>query len=446
MSRLFQKQCAEIGIAIPRILLPRADIDISRWAVIACDQHTTDADYWQRVEQRVSEAPSSLRLVLPEIYLSSDDLERRITTIHNTMRSYLAQGLLVDQGELLVLVEHHTDRLWHGLLVAVDLARYDYRTSEQADQQSALIQPTLIRPTEATIESRLPARVRIRTGAALELPHILMLIDDPNNSLFAPLIAERPRLKRLYDFELMLDGGRLVGYALRDEPDLQRVADGLTAIASAGRAAAGDMPLFAVGDGNHSLAAAQATWLEQTGGDMQHPQRFALVELLNIRDPAVRIEPIHRLLRGGDEQALRTWLAAQGWSWRALPHPPDRAAAIGRITANELLLLGQRDSGIATLPPGHELLPAEYIEAFLDQERQRLPSLNIEYVHGTEVAMAEWRQGALALLLPPLDSGDLFRRIRSGTLMPRKSFSIGSAGDKRYYLEARSITLPKPAV
>ena len=438
MDITLQRQLAEVGVMVPEILLPRADIDLSRWAVIACDQHTTDADYWQRVGQYVGEAPSSLRLILPEIYISAADLEQRIATIGDTMRNYLAQGLLVDRGRQFVLVEHCTDRIWHGLVVAIDLARYDYRMPDTHGAPDALASatgPVLIRPTEATIEERLPIRARIRSGATLDIPHILMLIDDVNGAVIAPLIAEKAQLERLYDFETMLAGGHISGYAVRSEQALKGVADGLTALAS------GATPLFAVGDGNHSLAAARATWLARTGGDMQHPARYALVELLDIRDPAVLIEPIHRVVRAADEAALRAWLDERRCSWRPID---EEALASEHLSKNELLVLGKQVRDLVALPPKSGELPAECIEAFLDRERLRLAELGseprIEYVHGDGAALEMWRRGeGTAILLPPIDADLLFQRIRSGGLMPRKSFSIGNAADKRYYLEARRL-------
>ncbi len=257
------KNLADLGIHIPQILLPGVSLDLSRWAVIAVDQFTSQPEYWQKVEQFVGNAPSTLNMVLPEIYLGKPGEEQRIARCNAAMQEYLSRGYL-DMHEGMLLVERFcSGRNRHGILLALDLEKYDYRPGSK----------TLIRASEQTILERIPPRRKIRQNAALEIPHILVLIDDPGRTVIEPLAAAKNRLKSLYDFELMLGGGHLRGYLVDDEADIRSTAAAFEKLANPGDFAArhnlaGQEPvlLFAVGDGNHSLATAKSIWEDIKGG------------------------------------------------------------------------------------------------------------------------------------------------------------------------------------
>ena len=288
-----------IHLGLPKILLPGPGLDLRRWAVIACDQYTSEPEYWNRVTEIVGDAPSTLNLIYPEVYLNEKDPDARIARIRKNMKDYIDEGLFM-KTEGFVYVERQTeDHTRKGLIACLDLETYDYHTGSTS----------LIRATEGTILERIPPRVRIREGAPLELPHIMVLIDDPENRVIGPLAENKSRLGKLYDFELMMDSGRLVGYRI-DDPTLERgVLDALQALADpasfAGRY--GLKPgtpvlLYAMGDGNHSLATAKSIWekTKEAAADktavLASPLRHALVELVNLHDDALNFAPIHRII------------------------------------------------------------------------------------------------------------------------------------------------------
>jgi hypothetical protein len=287
----YKDKLAALGVALPEVLLPAKGIDYAKWAVVACDQYSSERDYWKRVEETVAGAPSTLGLIFPEAYLDDADAEQRIARIQDNMRDYLSRELLASAGPGFILVERFTPyekKPRVGLVLAVDLEAYRYG----ADSKS------LIRPTEGTIVERLPPRMRIRRGAALELPHIMLLLDDPGRSAIEPIYAARERLPKLYDFDLMLGSGRIRGWQVKEGAALEALADALGVLAdpAAFKAKYGSLAesssaaplLFAVGDGNHSLATAKAVWEEIKAahagepGLMDHSARYALVELVNV--------------------------------------------------------------------------------------------------------------------------------------------------------------------
>ena len=392
------------------ILLPAAEIDLKRWAVVAVDQYTSQPEYWREVERAVGDAPSTLRLTLPEIYLSESDA--RIPAMQARMRTYLADGTLTPavQGGY-ILVERTTEtgvRL--GLMACLDLEAYDYAIGSRSP----------IRATEGTVLERVPPRVRIRRGAALELPHILMLLDDPACRVIEPLYESRAALANLYDFELMQGGGHLRGWRVDGEA-ARRVEAALDAVA----AACGDL-FLAVGDGNHSLAAARAYWLElrETVPEAEranHPARYALAEIENLHCPAIQFEPVHRVLTGVDPSAL---LAA--WE-AALPESGERF----RLTAVSRGV--ERSYGFAQHP-------LRALQEFLDAYLAAHPEASIDYIHGDDVLrrLAD-RPDALGLLLCGFAKSDLFPYVEKWGALPRKTFSMGHAHEKRYYFEARKI-------
>ena len=285
----------DLGIQIPQMYLPQTGTDLTKWAVIACDQFTSQPEYWNDVEKIVGDAPSTLNLTFPEVYLEKPGGEERIKNIQSNMRKYMDEGILQPHDGLVYVERTVAGKTRKGIVLCLDLEAYDYNKGSSS----------LIRATEGTIVDRLPPRMKIREGALLELPHILVLIDDPNRTVIEPLMAAKPKLEKLYDFDLMLESGHLTGYAVNQEFEDQ-VVDALRGLAKPETFAAKygidkDQPvlLFAMGDGNHSLATAKAIWEKmkpQVG--MDHPARYALVEIENVHDEGLEFEPIHRVLFG----------------------------------------------------------------------------------------------------------------------------------------------------
>ena len=323
---------AQIGLQVPTLLLPRAGLDLTRWAVVACDQYTSQPGYWAEVENLVGEAPSTLRLMLPEIYLGAADEALRIAAIQDTMRRYLAERILAAQPPGFLLVERETGRgrTRKGLIAALDLEHYDFNPGAK----------TLIRPTEGTILERLPPRIRVRENAPLELPHVMVLIDDREHSVIDPLFAEPQEC--VYDVPLMLNGGRVRGWRAQHPLLIQWVVEQLARLADpvlfAHRYGVAGEPvlLYAMGDGNHSFATAKIIWenLKRAAPDpvaiMQHPARHALVELVNLHDAGLEFEAIHRVAFGVNAAdllaALGDFLAAQGSALTVFDSPSWEAA------------------------------------------------------------------------------------------------------------------------
>jgi len=433
------------GFRLPHLCLPRPGIDLSTWAVVACDQYTAQPEVWERIARQVGDAPSTLHLIFPEVHLGKADAAERIARIQQTMRRYLASGLLRDHAGA-VLVERTLDdagrRVRRGLMLELDLEHYDFRPGSTS----------LVRPTEGTIVERLAPRIEVRRGAELELPHILVLIDDPGCSVIEPLAARRPALRTLYDSGLMLGGGRVAGHAV----EAAAAADAVAALrALAGPAAfearygvpPGTPPmLFAVGDGNHSLATAKSIW-EQLRGSVgpDHPARWALVEVENIHDPALAFEPIHRLLFGVRAD-LRVALAeALGPRLRCTDVPSAEAMrervrhAGAAVQAVGLVGPGER-FGVLEIADPPSALAVGTLQPLLDAFVARGDAAQIDYVHGDEVLeRLATREGQVGVHLPPIDRGGLLRRVVHEGPLPRKTFSMGEAHEKRFYVEARRI-------
>jgi len=432
---------AGLALRVPTILFPRPGVDLTRWAVIACDQYTAEPAYWQQVEQQVGDAPSTLHLIFPEVYLGAADAPARIARIQATMRRYLAEGLLTDHAGA-VLVERrigtHTRR---GLMLELDLEHYDFSASSTS----------LIRPTEGTIVERLAPRIEVRRDADLELPHILVLIDDPQCTVIEPVAAACDALTPLYDTELMGGGGHLAGHALSGEQGtqvlraLQALADP-QAFATRYAVPPGTPPmLFAVGDGNHSLATAKSIWdsAKATVG-LQHPSRHALVEVVNIHDPALVFEPIHRLLFGVNADPRGALAEAYGARVRCIDMPSGQAMrqhlkqhraaqAFGLIGPAAHFAVVEIDEPPTSLAVGT-------VQTFVDDFIARGAAAQVDYVHGDDVLERLAQQpGHLGLHLDTVSKSELLRRVVLDGPLPRKTFSMGEAHEKRFYVEARRI-------
>ena len=420
-----------LGFLPADILLPH-DCDLSKWAVVACDQYTSQPEYWQRVEQRVGDAPSALRLILPESMLSDGHTQTHIRDIQTTMEEYLAEDRFAVLPDALVYVERTQDngKVRRGLVGRVDLEDYDYTPGSAA----------LIRATEGTVLSRIPPRVAVRRGAALELPHVMLLMDDPDKTVIEPLSGQMCGKTPLYHFELMERGGHLSGWQLTPD-QVDEVAEALTRLAEPERFArkydvsGKPVLLFAVGDGNHSLATAKAGYEEQKRNTPQEqwadlPSRYALAELVNLHEEALEFEPIHRVVFGAEPAQLLADLLA------AYP-----GAAQGEGEGHVLRCLDQRGAITITIPNPTAQLAVGTLQTFLDGWLEQHPRAEVDYIHGADVAarLAEERGDAVAFLLPPMGKDQLFKTVIQDGVLPRKTFSMGEAHDKRFYLEARKI-------
>ncbi len=403
------------------ILLPK-NADMRRWAVIACDQFTSDAAYWQRVADTVGDAPSTLHMILPEAHLGSSDEAAIVSRINATMDRYLAGDVFTTYHNAYVYVERTllNGSVRPGLIGAVDLEAYDYNPGSVS----------AVRATERTVLERIPPRQRVRKDASIEFPHVLMLCDDEKKQLLEPITAIKGQLPLLYDFDLMEGGGHITGWLVQGEPAAQFDArlEAYVASVPAKYADLDGAPVtLAVGDGNHSLATAKSCYealkAANPGVDMGcHPARYALVELENIHDASQVFEPIHRILFGVDGRKLLKDLKA--------------VCAEGGY-AVEYVMGGER--GTLYLDRTRGELAVAVLQEFLDKWMKENPC-QIDYIHGDdEVAALAQKENAIGFLLPPMEKRQLFRGVISGGVLPRKTFSMGHAREKRYYLEGRRI-------
>jgi hypothetical protein len=429
---------AETGIVVPEILLPAKSVDLFKWAVVACDQRTQERQFWKKTADIAGGAPSTLNLVFPEVYLEDGEKDARIKKIHEAMRGYLEDGVFAPAESGFMYVERETTGgLRQGLIAAADLERYDWKPEARP----------LIRSSEGTIESRLPPRMDIRRAAPLELPHVMLLIDDAADTLLGGLGSGTGAFA--YDTELMQGGGRIRGRFVRDVP---RVAAALAALArsSAARYGNGEPFLFAVGDGNHSLATAKAVWEEyKTGhkddpGLMESPLRYALVEIVNIYSSALRFEPIHRVLFGPATDTAHTMDIASltaPFQTRSLTSRAELSTLIRQKGNHTRFGIIQGDRFILA-KASSSLLATTLLDPELEKFRIAHPDTALDYIHGENelFTFCETRnRSAAGFLLPPFEKKGLFDTVAQTGPLPRKSFSMGEAQDKRYYLEARQI-------
>lgn len=417
------------GFGPADILLPQ-NCDLTKWSVVACDQYTSQNDYWERVAQTVGDAPSTLKLILPESQLEDGHFEEHVADINRTMDAYLDQELFRTLPNALIYVERWLDnkKLRRGLVGVVDLECYDYNAGSSS----------LIRATEGTVITRLPPRVAVRRNASLELPHIMVLVDDPDKQLIEHLTYETDRMEEVYDFDLMERGGHITGYLVPE--DLQAdVCEILNTLARphdfARKYDAKGKPvlLFAIGDGNHSLAAAKAAYEEKKQHTPQEqwadlPARYALVELVNLHDESLEFEPIHRVCFDVDaDELMKDFLAA---------YP---GAHYGEGEGHTITYVFDTEVGKITIPKPTAQLPVGTLQDFLDQWMQT-HSGRIDYVHGDDVTWELGRKpGNIGFLLPAMGKDELFKTVIFDGALPRKTFSMGEAHDKRFYLEARKI-------
>lgn len=486
------------------ILLPNDGIDMKKWSVIACDQFTSQADYWDAVEKYVGDAPSTLNVVFPEIYLgtienqendcnsSGDGVkndketgrktkyasmtdDERIKYINTTMDTYLTDGTLKQAvADGYVLVERTTEsgvRL--GIVGLIDLDDYDFDPKKK----------TLIRATEGTVISRIPPRVKIRENAAIELPHVMLLVDDPidrqkidgcqcdtqedavniaavKHGIIEYVYAIRDTLCKLYDTDLMQGGGHIRGYAVEGEAAKQ-----VTEAFAAKQESSGGF-LFAVGDGNHSLATAKTCWenIKKSGKFTEeqlktHPARHALVEICNLHSEALEFKPIHRLLTNIDVKDMLSFFEAEITKQGLESTEGDEivfeyvesGSCDSAKPANGNEVVSENNDGRCTAPIKNsginitnrgDRLPVEILQGILDKYLETHGNVEIDYIHGDEAlhGLVKETKGC-GIFLQSIDKSTLFPAINAGGVLPRKTFSIGEANEKRYYMECHKISM-----
>lgn len=434
----------DIGVGIPEIYLPASGIDLTKWSVIACDQFTSEPEYWRSVAQAVGDVPSTLNMVFPEVYLDGPGKDDRIQKIQATMRTYLEAGLLQPRQGIVYVERRVDDKTRRGLMLCLDLEHYDYHKGSTS----------LIRATEGTILERLPPRMSIREGASLELPHILVLIDDPERTVIEPLASETAGRSLLYDFELMLGSGHLTGYGVSPKAQDQAIS-ALRRLAKPdifgekyGVKADRPVLLFAMGDGNHSLATAKAVWekIKPRVGP-EHPARYALVEIENIHDEGLEFSPIHRVLFGVKQDLLAALGQHFGaaFTYRSVSDARQMVAGVDapQQTAHIIGLVrgdSREQFGLIEIAGPSSNLAVGTLQAFLDLYLKQGGAEKIDYVHGGEVVVKLGSQpGNAAFYLPRMSKSSLFKTVILEGTLPRKTFSMGEAREKRFYLEARKI-------
>ncbi|MEG2084360.1 MAG: DUF1015 domain-containing protein [Clostridia bacterium] len=399
---------------IPNILLPKVK-DFAKWSVVACDQFTSQLDYWQQLASFVGSEPSTLNVIYPEVYLGKEQ-ETRIKNINQTMQNYL-DGNLFEQVNDLIFVDRTLNNGMHrlGLMLCIDLEQYDYTPQNNA----------LIKATEKTVVERLPVRIEIRKNACLELPHVMLLVDDVNKTIIEPLANETQNMQVLYNFDLNMNGGHISGYRVNNS---QMVLQKLIALADVDvmqkKYGTTQQMLFAVGDGNHSLATAKECWnLIKKGLTPQqiatHPARYSLCELVNLHDNSLVFEPIHRVVFNGGEAFVTAMKSALKGTGKTKIVYNNKETEIN-ISSNASVAINE-------------------IQQFID-EYSKNNKIELDYIHGAKHLLKVANEGnGVAIFMPTLQKSELFGYVLKNGVYTRKSFSMGEAEDKRYYLETRKI-------
>lgn len=428
-----------LGLHIPEIMLPAEGIDYSKWAVVACDQYTSDLEYWEDASRIVGDAPSTLKLMLPEVYLDKPSIDKKIEDVHSEMKKYIENGTLKKMPKGCMLVKRIAEgRSRLGVVLSVDLEAYDYSKDSTS----------MIRATEGTVVERIPPRLKIREGAPLEMPHIIILIDDPDHAVIRPLVT-LPSTE-IYDFELMKNGGHIYGSFI-EEKHLEEMNEAFSTLFDRAKEKYGEDKLIlqAMGDGNHSLATAKAAWenIKKTLSPEEretHPARFALCEIENIHDEGIVFEPIHRVLfaKNGNsadnitEELLSVLNKQNGKAYISM-NPVELPGDTFVIPC----ISGGVEAKLIIENPSHKLEVGSLQNA-LDIIVKELKIADIDYIHGEgETRKLAEDANNIGFLLPAMDKFKLFPAIAEEGALPRKTFSMGEANEKRFYIETKSITL-----
>lgn len=428
------KSLLDMGVSVPDILLPH-NIDTLTWASIACDQHTSDREYWRKADETAGSAPSTLRLMLPEAYLGDEGKEERIKSICSAQKEYIKKDIF-DKYHGFVYVERKAEgRTRRGLVAAVDLEKYDWHPETRA----------LIRATEATIPERIPPRMKIRRNAVLDMPHIMLLVNDKDHLLTEGVgeYVHKKGIAPLYDGELMLGGGHITGFLVEKEGE-EIAAKALNALYEQSKQADGSRFLFAAGDGNHSLATAKAIWDEAKASIPPKERaislkRYALVEIVNLYDAGLAFKPIHRVLFNADAiDFLASLVAALGSTIKEAMTAEDLKQKVrsggqfGIVTAGRYAVLSLPDDNV---------LPAARIQDVIDDYIRSKPNVKVDYIHGDDDAIRLGQdKDDVGILLPPFAKDGLFQTVADKGSLPRKCFSMGETNEKRYYMECRRLS------
>ncbi|MDP4092060.1 MAG: DUF1015 family protein, partial [Bacillota bacterium] len=413
---------------------------------------TSQPEYWDKVEKLVGGAPSTLNLIFPEVYLGKIDENKKIEKINSTMKKYLSGGILSAQKTGFVLIDRKTCKVASrkGLIMAVDLEMYDYSKGSQS----------LIRATEATVVDRLPPRIKIRENASVEIPHIMILIDDEEKTVIEPIAEKKACSEKLYDFELMLGGGHVRGCSITDAEDIESILGALSRLAEPSSFSKRynvqnkGVLLFAVGDGNHSLAAAKGHWENVKKSLLPeeietHPARFALVELVNVHDQGLEFEPIHRVVFNVDPEDLlekmqKYFKNYSGVTLRYFNNPNQMNDEAKKLSnpgkAHLIRFVTSKSQGIIAVEQPKYNLEVGTLQSFLDDYLKSYSTCKIDYIHGDNTVIdLGSRDNSIGFLLPVMKKEDLFKTVILEGVLPRKTFSMGEAEEKRYYLECRKI-------
>lgn len=409
------------------ILLPK-NVDMTKWSVVACDQYTSEPEYWKEVNDVVGDSPSTLRLTLPEIYLESDNVNERISEINNTMEEYVNNDLFVEYKDTMIYLQRtqNDGKIREGLIGVVDLEDYSFEKGSQ----------TLIRATEKTVIERIPPRVKVRENALLELPHIMILIDDDKKDVIEPLSRLVSENDKVYDFDLMQKGGHVKGYKLNKDiidninEKLELLADQNNFNKKYGVSDKGVL-LFAMGDGNHSLATAKTCYenLKKTMSEeeyLNNPSRYALVELVNLHSSALEFEPIHRVVFNTDPHNMLSEL------YKYYEINEDGNGQEVEIVTKDF------DKKIYISNPKSNIAVGS-IQMFLDDYLYKNDG-KIDYIHGDDTTREMGSDvNNIGFLFKVMGKEELFKTVILDGALPRKTFSMGHSYDKRYYLESRKI-------
>lgn len=408
------------------ILIPK-NVDLEKWSVVACDQYTSEPEYWERVKEKAGNEPSAFNIIFPEVYLSLNDSEERIEKINSEMKRYIDSGLFEEYKNTMVYVERGigNGKTRKGIIGCIDLEDYDFTKGSGS----------LVRATEGTVLERIPPRVKIRENAPLELPHIMILIDDNKKKIIESIAEKKEEFEVLYDFDLMMDGGHITGRRL-SEAECDRIIKGMERLSEEFMSKYNmlDVPelIFAVGDGNHSLATAKTCWenLKKDLTDEEketHPARFALCEIVNLHDDALQFEPIHRVVFDVDKDKLFEEMG----KYYDISFINNGGQGFAYVSGEE--------SGEIYVSNPSSRLTVGTLQNFLDWYTDRFGG-RIDYIHGREVTMRLAAQkGNIGFILPAMSKNQLFPTVIADGALPRKTFSMGEANEKRYYLEAKRI-------